>query len=129
MREELRGCQRSSGAFAGETDAGRDEGLAGIIAAQCAFKAAIVAGDRREDVRRTDARSRKVLNFGHTIGHALEAVTTCRRFRHGEAVGYGCLAAGEISKRLGLLGRSELESLRGAVALAGRLPGAGDLDA
>jgi len=110
-------------------DAARDEELARIIAAQCAFKARIVAGDEREDLGRDDARSRKVLNFGHTVGHALEALTNYRRFRHGEAVGYGCLAAGEISKRLGLLDESELESLRGAVALAGPLPGAEDLDA
>jgi 3-dehydroquinate synthase len=103
--------------------------LARIIAAQCGFKAGIVAGDEREEVGRDDARSRKVLNFGHTVGHALEAVTSYRRFRHGEAVGYGCLAAGEISKRLGLLDESELESLREALALAGRLPGAADLDA
>jgi len=110
-------------------DDGRDEKLARIIAAQCAFKAKIVAGDEREDVGRADARSRRVLNFGHTIGHALEALTNFRRFRHGEAVGYGMLAAGEISKRLGLLDESELESLRGAVRLAGPLPSASDLDA
>ena len=107
----------------------RDEELAAIIAAQCAFKARIVAGDEREDVTREDARSRRVLNFGHTVGHALEALTKYRRFRHGEAVGYGMLAAAEISKRLELIGESELESLRGALRLAGRLPRASDLDA
>lgn len=112
-----------------ESDAGRDEELARLIAAQCAFKARVVAGDERESLGRNDARSRKILNFGHTVGHALEAVTSYRRFRHGEAVGYGCLAAGEISKRLGMLDPSELESLREAVALAGRLPEAADLDA
>jgi 3-dehydroquinate synthase len=112
-----------------EVDPKRDEELAGIIAAQCAFKARIVAGDERESLGRDDARSRKILNFGHTVGHALEAVTSYRRFRHGEAVGYGCVAAAEISKRLGLLDPSELESLRKAVALAGRLPQAADLDA
>ena len=100
-----------------------------LIAAQCAFKARIVAGDEREELGRDDARSRRILNFGHTVGHALEAVTSYRRFRHGEAVGYGMLAAGEISRRLGMLDESELESLREAVALAGRLPVAADLDA
>jgi 3-dehydroquinate synthase len=129
LREGLTSRHGSSGSSVRRSDAGRDAELARIIAAQCAFKARIVAGDEREELARDDARSRKILNFGHTVGHALEAVTNYRRFRHGEAVGYGCLAAGEISKRLGLLGRSELESLRGAVALAGRLPEAGDLDA
>src|SRR5438270_2273826 len=113
----------------GGRDERREEELAGIIAAQCAFKAKVVAGDEREDVSRTDARSRRVLNFGHTVGHAIEALTAYRRFRHGEAVGHGMLAAAEISKRLGLLDTSELESLRGAVRLAGPLPAASDLDA
>jgi 3-dehydroquinate synthase len=107
----------------------REEELAEIIAAQCAFKARIVAGDEREELSRTDARSRRVLNFGHTVGHALEAVTAYRRFRHGEAVGHGMLAAAEISKRLGLLDGSELESLRGAVRAAGLRHAATDLDA
>ncbi|HEX8098173.1 MAG TPA: hypothetical protein VF507_09060, partial [Pyrinomonadaceae bacterium] len=105
-----------------------ENALGRLIAAQCAFKASIVAGDERESLAREDVRSRRVLNFGHTVGHALEAVTSYRRFRHGEAVGYGVLAAGEISKRLGLLDTSELESLREAVRLAGRLPRADDLD-
>src|SRR5215207_5956130 len=130
LTEEARQAgNRPAGAGVMESDAGRDEELARIIAAQCAFKARVVAGDERESPGRNDARSRKILNFGHTVGHALEAVTNYRRFRHGEAVGYGCLAAGEISKRLGLLDPSELESLREAVALAGRLPKAADLDA
>lgn len=99
-----------------------------LIAAQCAFKASIVADDEREDLTRLDGRSRKILNFGHTIGHALENVTNYKRFRHGEAVGYGVLAAGELSLGLGLLAASELESLRHAVRAAGRLPRADDLE-
>ncbi|HEV3469311.1 MAG TPA: 3-dehydroquinate synthase [Pyrinomonadaceae bacterium] len=116
-----------SGGWRGE--GAREEELARLVAAQCAFKAGVVAGDEREEVERTDARSRRVLNFGHTVGHALEAITDYRRFRHGEAVGWGMLAAAEISVRLGLLGAAELESLRGAVRLAGRLPRAADLGA
>jgi 3-dehydroquinate synthase len=99
-----------------------------LIASQVAFKAAIVAGDEREDVARTDRRSRRILNFGHTTAHALEAITSFRRFRHGEAVGYGMLVAGEISKGLGLLDHSELELLRDAVRLCGCLPRACDLN-
>ena len=99
-----------------------------LIAAQVVFKASIVANDERESIKRGDPRSRRILNFGHTTAHALEAATGFRRFRHGEAVGYGMLVAGEISKRLGLLGGSELELLRDAVRLCGRLPPADDLD-
>ena len=106
----------------------RADELAALVAAQVAFKAKIVAGDEREDVGRTDALSRRILNFGHTAAHALEAVTHYRRFRHGEAVGYGMIVAGEISQRLGMLDASELESLRACVRLAGRLPRADDLD-
>jgi 3-dehydroquinate synthase len=118
-----RGC---GGARRG-ADQGDDE-LASLVAAHCAFKARVVAGDEREDVGRDDARSRKVLNFGHTVGHALEAVTSYRRFRHGEAVGHGMLVAAEVSKNLGLLAAEELEYLREAVRLAGKLPPASDLD-
>ena len=99
-----------------------------LVSAQVAFKAAIVINDEREDVTRTDYRSRRILNFGHTTAHALEAATRYRRFRHGEAVGYGMLVAGEISKGLGMLSRSELESLRAAVKMCGRLPRASDLN-
>lgn len=98
------------------------------IAAHCRFKASIVAGDERESIDRDDRRSRRILNFGHTSGHALEAVTGYRRFRHGEAVGYGMLVAGEISKNLGMLAPRELESLREAVRLCGPLPPAKDID-
>jgi 3-dehydroquinate synthase len=99
-----------------------------LIASHCAFKASIVAADQREDPDRYDLRSRRILNFGHTIAHALEAVTDYRRFRHGEAVGQGMLVAGELSKNLGLLDQTELELLTKAVRLCGPLPSARDLD-
>lgn len=102
--------------------------LESVIAAQCAFKAAIVAGDERESLDRKDHRSRRILNFGHTVGHALEAATRYRRFRHGEAVGHGMLVAGELAKNLGLLASSEVELLRAAIGLCGPLPTAADID-
>lgn len=104
------------------------QSLEKLIAAQVSFKAKVVANDEREEVGRTDHSSRRILNFGHTTAHALEAVTGYRRFRHGEAVGYGMIVAGEISKGLGMLSSSELESLRAAVRLCGRLPRASDID-
>ena len=99
-----------------------------LIAENCRFKASIVANDERESTKRSDTKSRRILNFGHTTAHALEAITNYRVFRHGEAVGYGMLVAGEISKNLGLLGTDELESLHEAVRLCGPLPRANNLD-
>jgi len=101
--------------------------LCAAIAAHCHFKAGIVAGDEREEIGRADHRSRRILNFGHTTAHALEKLTRYRRFRHGEAVGYGMLVAGEISKNIGMLASGELESLRETVRLCGPLPAAHDL--
>ena len=99
-----------------------------LIAAHCGFKASIVANDERESTSRTDAKSRRILNFGHTTAHALEAVTSYRVFRHGEAVGYGMLVAGELSRSLGLLDAGDLGLLREAVQLCGPLPRADSLD-
>ena len=99
-----------------------------LIAAQCNFKASIVANDERESTTRTDVKSRRVLNFGHTTAHALETITNYRYFRHGEAVGYGMLVAGELSRNLGLIDSGELKTLRDAVGLAGSLPRADSLD-
>jgi len=99
-----------------------------LIAAHCGFKASIVANDERESTSRTDVKSRRVLNFGHTTAHALETITNYRFFRHGEAVGYGMLVAGELSRSLGLIDSGELESLRYAVSLCGPLPRADNLD-
>jgi len=99
-----------------------------LIAAQCGFKASIVANDERESTSRTDTKSRRVLNFGHTTAHALETVTNYRMFRHGEAVGYGMLVAGELSRDLGLIDAGDLNLLRDAVNLCGPLPRADNLD-
>lgn len=102
--------------------------LADLIAAQVSFKAEIVAGDERESLARTDRRSRKVLNFGHTLAHALEKVTNYRRLKHGEAVGYGILFAAEISKSLALCGEKDVKLLNDVVHRAGPLPRLANID-
>ena len=111
-----------------EREAVLNEDFADLLFANCSFKASIVANDERESTSRSDNRSRRILNFGHTTAHALEAVTNYRVFRHGEAVGYGMLVAGELSRNLELLDSGDLESLREAVALCGPLPRADKLD-
>jgi 3-dehydroquinate synthetase len=83
--------------------------------------------DEREDVSRMDAKSRKILNFGHTLGHALEKVTEYKRFKHGEAVGYGILFAAELSKRLDILDHNSINLLYDVVHHAGVLPETKDI--
>ena len=103
--------------------------IARLIKDHCSFKAGIVAGDERERLAHTGARSRRILNFGHTVAHALEQITGFRRFRHGEAVGLGMLVAGEISVHTGRLNMLESERLRAAIRAVGRrFPRADDLD-
>lgn len=98
-----------------------------LLAAQINFKAKIVAGDERESVLSIDAKSRKILNFGHTFAHAIEKVTNYRYLKHGEAVGYGILFAAELSKRLELLDKNTVNLLNDVVHRAGILPPIGHI--
>lgn len=93
-----------------------------VISEQIDFKAQIVMRDEREDTARIDAKSRKILNFGHTFAHALEKITNYKRFKHGEAVGYGILFAAEMSKNLAILDKIKLRLLNDVVHRAGILP-------
>lgn len=70
--------------------------LTHVIAESVRIKAAVVAEDERE------AGLRMILNFGHTIGHALESLTRYRGLLHGEAVGWGMRVAVEVSRGRGL---------------------------
>ncbi len=72
-----------------------------------AVKAAVVAEDEREESGR-----RAVLNYGHTVGHALEAATAYSRFLHGEAVSIGMMSAAYLGVRMGLTPTPLLERQR-----------------
>ncbi|MCY7346477.1 MAG: 3-dehydroquinate synthase [Pyrinomonadaceae bacterium] len=96
--------------------------LEDLIQAQITFKAQIVMQDEKENVERIDEKSRKILNFGHTLAHALEKVTDYKRFKHGEAVGYGILFAAELSKTLDILDENKLNLLNDVMRRVGELP-------
>ncbi|GAP34808.1 3-dehydroquinate synthase [Piscinibacter sakaiensis] len=95
------------------------EALARAIRRSCEIKAWVVGQDERE------AGLRAILNFGHTFGHAIEAVLGYGQWLHGEAVGCGMVLAIELSARLGLVGDAEVRRLTRLVERAGlptRLP-------
>ena len=97
------------------------DALQPVIAASCAIKADVVARDERE------SGPRRVLNFGHTAGHAIEAITRYKRFRHGEAVGYGMLVASEVAAGRGRLADADRERLFRLVRTLGPMPSIADL--
>jgi 3-dehydroquinate synthase len=86
------------------------------IAAAVEVKADVVAADEREsDLRR-------ILNFGHTIGHALESAGNYRALLHGEAVALGMMAAAEIGVAAGITPEPVAERIVAAIASYGQLP-------
>jgi 3-dehydroquinate synthase len=97
------------------------DALQPVIAESCAIKAAVVAEDERE------SGPRRVLNFGHTAGHAIEALTKYKRLRHGEAVGYGMLVAAEVGVGRGRLAAADRDALADVVRRLGPLPSIADL--
>jgi len=72
-----------------------DTALAHIVATSCAIKAKVVEKDERE------SHYRMVLNFGHTVGHAIESLTGYSSFIHGEAVAIGMVIAAKLSQAMG----------------------------
>src|SRR5712692_5689366 len=99
----------------------KEDVLVPIIGEACSIKAAVVAADERE------SGARRILNFGHTAGHAIEAVTKYRRFRHGEAVGYGMLVAAELARARGALAETDRKALADVIASLGPLPPIADI--
>ena len=94
-----------------------------VVSESCRIKAHIVEQDERE------SGLRRMLNFGHTAGHALEAITKYRRFLHGEAVAYGMLAAAELAATRGVLASADRDALAAHIMQMGPLPPVSDLSA
>jgi 3-dehydroquinate synthase len=109
-------AQHTKEIFAKTADA-----LLPIIIESCRIKAQVVSADERE------SGLRRVLNFGHTVGHALEAVTKYRRYRHGEAIALGMLAAADLGVARGAFAERERQSLAQLIAQLGPLPTVSDL--
>jgi len=92
------------------------DALEHIIAAAVRIKAEVVTADEREgDLRR-------ILNFGHTIGHALEAETRYERLLHGEAVAFGMHAATRLAESIGKLDAKAAAEIHEVVRLYGPVP-------
>jgi 3-dehydroquinate synthase len=92
------------------------DALEHIIAAAVRIKAEVVTADEREgDLRR-------ILNFGHTIGHALEAETRYERLLHGEAVAFGMHAATRLAEKIGKLDAEAAAEIHAVVRRYGPVP-------
>jgi 3-dehydroquinate synthase len=87
-----------------------------VIAASIRMKAGVVSKDERE------GGLRMILNFGHTVGHALERVTRYRAMLHGEAIGWGMVAALEVARRRGTINKAQMARLENLVYTYGPLP-------
>ena len=99
----------------------KPDALVPIIGESCSIKAAVVALDERE------SGPRRMLNFGHTAGHAFEAVTKYKRFRHGEAIAYGMLVAAELAVARGAMLDADRAALARMIIKLGPLPPVADL--
>jgi 3-dehydroquinate synthase len=96
---------------------GRDaKALEKVIAASIRMKAGVVNRDEREN------GLRMILNLGHTVGHALEQVTGYKTLLHGEAVGWGMIAALYLARQRGTITGGQFERLERLIHLYGPLP-------
>ena len=95
----------------------RDSDALDWVIPRCiAIKARVVNQDERE------SGLRKILNFGHTLGHALEAATRYQRFRHGEAIAWGMMAATLMGLAAGRTSESDATRIVRLIARVGPLP-------
>jgi len=89
-----------------------DRALETVVFRSAKIKAEVVGKDER------DFGLRNILNYGHTVGHAIESVSDFK-VQHGEAVAIGMLVAARISNKLGILDANEVARLKGVIARAG----------
>ena len=87
--------------------------VASVVKRSCEIKAEVVAADERESDRR------RILNYGHTIGHALEALGEYKSLVHGEAVGIGLVQEADLACFQGVCTREVVEAIRRMVKEAG----------
>ncbi|MCI0419877.1 MAG: 3-dehydroquinate synthase [Acidobacteria bacterium] len=92
------------------------QGLEQMITECARIKAEIVSQDE------TESELRMILNYGHTLGHALEAATHYKRLTHGEAIGHGMIMANQLAERLNNLEASEAARINAAVQHIAPLP-------
>jgi len=93
--------------------AGDTEALIHVVRESCLIKAKVVEKDE------TEGGLRAILNYGHTVGHAVEALTGYGTYTHGEAVGIGMVAAARLAVTLGLLKMSDLGRIETLIRRAG----------
>jgi 3-dehydroquinate synthase len=89
------------------------ERLQSLLERSAAAKAQVVAADERE------GGLRAILNYGHTLGHVVEALCGYGTYLHGEAVGLGMIAAGEVSLAMGLWSQEDQSRQKAVIAAAG----------
>ncbi|MEO0374972.1 MAG: 3-dehydroquinate synthase, partial [Cyanobacteria bacterium P01_A01_bin.17] len=106
--EELESCDRID-----QLRSLAPELLTKILTHSCQAKADVVSKDEKE------GGLRAILNYGHTIGHAIESLTHYRTFKHGEAVALGMIAAGHIAVELDLWSTEDLERQQQLIVKAG----------
>ncbi len=95
----------------------KDPGVLEDLVYRCLrIKADVVEKDSKE------GGLRRILNFGHTLGHAIEAASNYRRIKHGEAVGHGMIGATRIAEQLGRISGKEASRIDNAVRSIGALP-------
>jgi 3-dehydroquinate synthase len=91
----------------------KPELIKSILIRSCQAKADVVSKDEKE------GGLRAILNYGHTIGHAVESLTNYRLLKHGEAVGIGMVAAGQIAVNMGLWPQADAERQNALIQKAG----------